>query len=126
MPAVFSLTIAAAKPALRASVVLARIVSSAFSRLVRVIRNRRDATKLVNLDDRMLADIGLTRRDLRDAFAEPLWHDPTDVLAQRHAERRYSRWRAAFEHSVANAHEPGCGLATPSYPSADRPVHYLI
>jgi uncharacterized protein YjiS (DUF1127 family) len=56
--------------------------------LGRAVRNRRAAAGLAGLDDHMLADIGLTRSDLRDAYAEPLWHDPTDLLASRAAERR--------------------------------------
>ena len=60
----------------------------------RAMKNRRDAAKLAGLDDHMLADIGLTRSDLRDAYAEPLWHDPTDVLASRASERR-TRKRSA-------------------------------
>ena len=53
--------------------------------LIRAYRHRRDAEKLASLDDRMLADIGLTRGDLRDAFAEPLCElrrvlDDTGVL----------------------------------------------
>src|SRR5258708_37981921 len=35
--------------------------------LALIVKNRRDATMLAGLDDRMLADIGLTRGDLRDA-----------------------------------------------------------
>ena len=46
--------------------------------------------RLAELDDRMLADIGLNRSDLRDAFAAPPWRDPSDVLARRAAERRGS------------------------------------
>jgi uncharacterized protein YjiS (DUF1127 family) len=60
-------------------------------RLARALKNRRAANALAGLDDRMLADIGITRSDLRDAYAEPLWHDPTDVLVGRAAERRTSR-----------------------------------
>jgi uncharacterized protein YjiS (DUF1127 family) len=64
----------------------------------RAIRNRRAATALAGLDDHMLADIGITRSDLRDAYAEPLWHDPTDILVGRAAERR-SRRRSALVQS---------------------------
>ena len=42
----------------------------------------------LGFDDRMLADIGLTRRDVREAFSEPIWRDPTDLLAERVAGRR--------------------------------------
>jgi hypothetical protein len=44
--------------------------------------------RLAALDDRMLADIGLTRCDLRDAFAELPWRDPSEILVRRAAERR--------------------------------------
>jgi hypothetical protein len=40
----------------------------------------------------MLADIGLKRADLRDAFAEPLWRDPTELLENRAGERRTSKY----------------------------------
>lgn len=64
--------------------------------LARAAKNRRDAAFLANLDDRMLSDIGLTRSDLRDAYAEPLWCDPTSVLAIRAAERRANRRNFVF------------------------------
>ena len=38
---------------------------------------------LASLDRRMLADIGITRADLRDAFSEPFWDDPTALLRER-------------------------------------------
>ena len=72
-------------------------------RLARALKNRRAATALAGLDDRMLADIGLTRSDLRDAYAEPLWHDPTNVLVGRAAERRTSRRSA---HPLSGDPEP--------------------
>ena len=59
--------------------------------VVRAYRNRLDATALAGADDRALADIGLTRSDLRDAFAEPLWRDPTSLLRGRVGERRRFR-----------------------------------
>jgi uncharacterized protein YjiS (DUF1127 family) len=128
MPAVTSLAAAAAILAVRAVGALGSAGQRALHRLVRAIRNRYDAAKLTGLDDRMLADIGITRSDLRDAFAEPLWHDPTDLLARRHAESRCSRRRAAFEHSTTSKRAvPGCGSTpAPGHPSADRAARYLI
>jgi uncharacterized protein YjiS (DUF1127 family) len=52
-------------------------------RLVVAIKHRRDLARLADIDDRMLADIGLKRSDLRDAYSEPLWRDPTSLLARR-------------------------------------------
>jgi len=71
--------------------------------LARALKNRRAANALAGLDDRMLADIGITRSDLRDAYAEPLWHDPTDVLVGRAAERRTSR---RSNHPLSRDPEP--------------------
>ncbi len=62
-------------------------------KVVQGYRNRRDAALLAGLDDRMLSDIGLTRGDLRDAFSEPMWRDPTAVLVSRAEERRQTRGR---------------------------------
>ena len=56
--------------------------------LVVAVRHRRELSHLADRDDRMLADIGLTRRDLHDARAEPLWHDPTSMLSRRVGHRR--------------------------------------
>jgi uncharacterized protein YjiS (DUF1127 family) len=59
--------------------------------LVRGMKNRREAAALARLDGYMLADIGLTRSDLRDAAAAPLWEDPTALLRARALERRLGR-----------------------------------
>lgn len=82
-----------------------------FKAVVGRLRHRREAVRLAALDDRMLADIGLTRCDLRDAYSEPLWHDPTDVLARRAAERRSSRRRSAVELYAASGVAPPLGGA---------------
>src|SRR5262245_7202077 len=58
---------------------------------VRAYLNRRDIQTLAGFDDRMLADIGLTKSDVRDAIAEPLWRDPTTILVGRVRERRLAR-----------------------------------
>lgn len=59
-------------------------------------KHRRDINMLAAMDERMLADIGLTRGDLRDAIGEPLWRDPSTVLVSRADERRANRRRTAF------------------------------
>jgi uncharacterized protein YjiS (DUF1127 family) len=66
-------------------------------RLVVAIKHRRELAYLADLDDRMLADIGLTRSDLRDAYSEPPWQDSTSMLARRagRAPRPGLRWCAA-------------------------------
>jgi uncharacterized protein YjiS (DUF1127 family) len=61
-----------------------------------VSRNRKAMAALARLDDRMLADIGLTRADIRDAVSQPLWSDPTVVLADRRRERQVHDYRAMF------------------------------
>ena len=47
------------------------------------IKHHRELAQLADRDDRMLADIGLTRGDLDDASSEPLWVDPTATLNER-------------------------------------------
>jgi uncharacterized protein YjiS (DUF1127 family) len=64
-------------------------------RVVTAWRHRGDFVLLSSLDDRMLRDIGLTRGDLNDALAEPLWRDPTAVLVRRQRERRAVRFAGA-------------------------------
>jgi uncharacterized protein YjiS (DUF1127 family) len=66
-------------------------VLAAVRKVGQVLKNRHDAMTLAQFDDRMLTDIGLTRSDLRDAYSEPLWRDPTNILASRAHERRISR-----------------------------------
>ena len=93
----------------------------------RILKHRRDAGRLAGLDDRMLADIGITRSDLRDAYSAPLWQDPTDTLAKRASERRLGRRRSGRE-AVAQpgrARQRSTVTAT-HYPPADRPARYLI
>ena len=82
--------------------------------IVVVVKHRRELSRLADRDDRMLADIGLTRSDLRAARSEPLWRDPTSVL-----QRRVSRKQVAFELSAPSA------ANAVHQPSADRPARYL-
>jgi hypothetical protein len=74
----------------------------------------------------MLADIGLTRADLNDALAEPLWRDPTNMLARRRGERRRAR-RAAVTAMVKQA-SPSLvpGPDTFAFPPRDPPAPLRI
>ena len=67
---------------------LGSAIGAALGSVATRLRHRHEIRNLAEFDDRMLSDIGLTRSDLRDAYSEPLWHDPTDLLASRAAERR--------------------------------------
>lgn len=61
------------------------------NRLYRVYHNRCAVGVLDTVSDHLLADIGLTRRDVSDAFAEPAWRDPTSLLRDRARGRRRRR-----------------------------------
>ena len=82
----------------------------------RVRRHRREAHVLAGLDRRMLADIGLTRADVRDAFSEPFWDDPTALLRERAIERRLSKVIAGWD-----CVEPGFRR-----PATDRPARQTL
>ena len=89
-------------------------------------RHRHDAAALASFDDRMLADIGLTRADLNDALAEPLWRDPTNVLARRQSERRRGR-RAAVTALIKQASPPLVpGVDTFAFPPRDPPARLTM
>lgn len=75
---------------------VAGFVALRLKRVILGFKHRRDAAMLAGLDERMLADIGLTRGDVRDAISEPLWRDPTAILVSRAEERRTHRRRVAF------------------------------
>jgi uncharacterized protein YjiS (DUF1127 family) len=97
-------------------------------RLGQTYRNRNDASVLAGLDDRMLADIGITRSDVRDALAEPLWHDPTDLLRARALERRLSRHAISYgRHEEAWFPAPPLAPTEAAhYPATDRPARYTV
>ena len=77
-------------------VTIAGILVVRVREIAQTFRHRRQAASLAGLDDRMLADIGLTRGDLRDAYSEPLWRDPTVILVSRAHERRINRRRTGL------------------------------
>ena len=69
----------------------------------RAIRHRRDVASLAQFDDRMLADIGLNRSDVRSALAEPFWRDPGSILIARAGERRGPRGRGGGTGRIVTA-----------------------
>jgi uncharacterized protein YjiS (DUF1127 family) len=75
-------------PFARALRLCADIAARVGRRVATAWRHRGDLGQLAAFDDRMLRDIGLNRCDLNDALSEPLWRDPTAVLARRQHERR--------------------------------------
>jgi uncharacterized protein YjiS (DUF1127 family) len=92
---------------------------------VQAYRNRSHATALAGFDDRMLADIGLTRSDVRDAFAEPLWQDPTELLRTRALERRRAR-HAFLAGSCESVTAPPLVPADCVRPKTDRPARFTV
>ena len=94
MPAITSLTISAAAPLGRVLSALAGRARRGLKQLAEKVKNRHDAMRLAELDDRMLADIGLSRSDLRDAYR---------VAAVARPERRAGapRRRAARQPAAA-------------------------
>src|SRR5215831_13338043 len=87
----------------------------------------RVARALAEGDDHMLADLGLTRADLNDALCEPLWRDPTRVLARRHGERR--RLRRGAVAALAERHPAPSivpGTDTFRFPPGDPPARLTI
>ena len=57
------------EPALVRSVMA--LALNGMRKLARALKNRRQAVMLARMDDRMLADIGLNRSDLRDPISGP-------------------------------------------------------
>jgi len=87
--------------AVRAFASLLALVTHWLKSLARAQRHRREAKALAGLDRRMLADIGISRADVRDAFSEPFWEDPTALLRERAIERRMAR--AGLAHAAKGA-----------------------
>jgi uncharacterized protein YjiS (DUF1127 family) len=73
---------------------LANLVVDVLIWPLRVAENRRVLGALCELDDRGLADIGLSRQDLRDVTALPVGADASVVLAERAREREENALRA--------------------------------
>ncbi|HZT26438.1 MAG TPA: DUF1127 domain-containing protein [Pseudolabrys sp.] len=99
----------------RAFLSLLAFVTRWLGGLARARRHRREAMTLAGLDRNILADIGLNRSDLRDAFSTPFWEDPTLLLRERAIERRVNR---AMQTAPADA--------AFRRPRTDRPSRHAI
>lgn len=82
-------------PHARGRVSLGRLFAR-FKALGVSLTRRRQVYALSQLDDRMLADIGVTRADIEEANRWSLWGDPGEHLASAAEERRASRERATL------------------------------
>ena len=103
----------------RAFAPLAASVAHWLKIVARARRHRREAGQLAKLDRRMLADIGITRADVADAFSEPFWEDPTALLRERAIERRMNR-------PVLRT-QGGAGIASGFHrPRLDRPARHAV
>ncbi len=87
--------------------------------LARARRHRREAAALAGLDRRMLADIGISRSDLDDAFSMSFWEDPTVLLNARVSERR------TYRDTVHRLPTPSEQTAF-RRPPVDRRARYMI
>jgi uncharacterized protein YjiS (DUF1127 family) len=101
----------------RALASLLVLVTSWIKKLVRARRHWNEATALANLDRRMLADMGITRADISDAFSEPFWEDPTALLRERAIERRMNRAVTTRTPEVENGFRR---------PATDRPARQTV
>jgi uncharacterized protein YjiS (DUF1127 family) len=116
MPAITTLSFAAADHIGRALIAFGRTLAVYAKRLDRAMRNRQAARVLARFDDRMLADIGLNRADLRDAYAQSVWDDPTNLLRARARERRLAR------HGITHGLAQEKPLAPALVPKVDNAI----
>lgn len=105
--------------ALRGSFAVLALVTRWLKDLARARRHRRAARALAGLDRHMLADIGVSHADLRDAFSSRFWEDPTALLSERVGERR--RYRGGAVSPVVVIAENGFVR-----PAIERPARMTI
>jgi uncharacterized protein YjiS (DUF1127 family) len=72
---------------------LATLINTARTVWVAGLRRRKLAS-LLDLDDHMLADVGVTRADVKWALDLPFSHDPGLELQRRALRNRARGWRA--------------------------------
>ncbi len=96
-------------------------VAKSWARAWTTRRNRRAVVTLLDLDDRMLADIGLRRGDVVAVLAGSGHDDPSTRLRILSVERRAGR--RAMQREALAAMTPASALPPPmSTPAASRPA----
>lgn len=84
--------VTSASPAVRPGALLSRAGRFAL-RLLRNWQHRRQVSRLLDLEDHMLADIGVSRSEVAGALAAPYLDDPSWRLVEARQERRRNRGR---------------------------------
>ena len=59
-----------------------RAIVRGIVRLAQALRDRQEVKRLIEMDDRALKDIGLSRSDVDGALSEPLFRNPSAVLVR--------------------------------------------
>lgn len=90
-----------------------RVGAMAFT-LWRAYRGRRALRTLIEADDRMLRDIGVTRDDVRWALDAPATQDPTTYLRLRAVSRRAAERSELREAAAARTQAPAAIEPTPT------------
>ncbi|TWI87536.1 uncharacterized protein YjiS (DUF1127 family) [Roseibium hamelinense] len=80
-------------------------LSEALTRVTRIVKNRRQVTRLTELSDDQLCDIGLKRADVHHALRLPLWSNTAAVLNGWADERRLATPPSGFFHTPVNGEE---------------------
>jgi uncharacterized protein YjiS (DUF1127 family) len=106
---------------LRAALALIALVTRWLKQLAQARRHRREARALAGLDRHMLADIGITSADVRDAFSGPFWEDPTALLCERAGDRHRYRPRGVPRLKVKADTESGFHR-----PPTARPARQIV
>src|SRR5579859_2629199 len=87
----------------------------------RSAQNRRSVAKLLEWDERMLRDIGLTRGDVCSVMALPGGQDPSYRLSELSGERRAALRAEARERAALTTPRRGARLSPGTMPSKSYP-----
>ena len=90
-------------------------IGNVLAGLLRAYRGRRALRTLIDADDRMLRDIGVTRDDVRWALEAPAGQDPTALLRIRAVSRRATERSELHVAAAARATEASDADGSPDY-----------